>query len=111
MRQHSSPISPESRCPALALHPLYILQALHNSTLLHRLVVDDAQVSGNKLVLQARSIWDHDFASLVGDDDTGTGETDALAEPHISGNGQVVELGDVRDRLESLLKVLSSTES
>lgn len=71
-----------------------------------RLVVDDAEVSGDKLVLQARAIGDHDLVALVGDDDARSGESHALAEPHISGNGQVVQLGNVRDRLESLLEVL-----
>lgn len=69
-------------------------------------MVDNAEVSGNKLVLEARSIRNHNLVALIGDNDTSTGETDTLAEPDISGDGQVVELGDVRDRLESLLKVL-----
>ena len=69
-------------------------------------MVDDAEVSGDELVLQARSIGDHDLVALVGNDNARSSESHALAEPHVSGNGQVVELGDVGDRLESLLEVL-----
>jgi hypothetical protein len=44
------------------------------------LVVDDVEVSSHKLVLQVCSIWDLDLVALVGDDDTSTSKTNALAE-------------------------------
>lgn len=69
-------------------------------------MVDDAEVTGNELVLQVGSIRNHDLAALVGNQDTSTGQSDTLSDPNISGNRQVVELEDIGDRLESLLEVL-----
>lgn len=69
-------------------------------------MVNDAQVSGNELVLQVRSIGNHDLGTLVGDKDTGSSESDSLSDPDITRDGQMVELVDVGDRLESLLEVL-----
>ena len=70
------------------------------------LVIDDAQVAGDQLVFEVGSVGDHDLGALVGDQDTGTGESDTLADPDVTRDGQVVEHEDVGDRLESLLKVL-----
>jgi len=77
-----------------------------NIPILPTLVINDVQVSSNELVLQVGSIGNHDLGTLVGDYDTGTGESDTLSDPDITRDGQVVELVDVGDRLESLLEVL-----
>jgi hypothetical protein len=69
-------------------------------------VIDNAQVSSNELVLQIGSIRNHNLRSLVGDENTGSSESDSLSDPDITRDGQVVELEDVWDRLESLLEVL-----
>lgn len=76
-----------------------------------QLVVNDAEVTGDKLVLQTCSIGDHNLVALVGDNDTCAGESDTLAEPDVTRDGQVVELGNVGDRLESLLKVLTFSDN
>ena len=68
-------------------------------------MVDNAEVAGDQLVLQAGSVGNHDLVALVGDNDTGTCQTDALAEPDVTRDRQVVKLGDVGDRLETLFKV------
>lgn len=74
-------------------------------------MVNDVEVSGNELVLQVRSIRDHDFVSVVGDQDTGSRKSDALAYPDVTRDSQVVELRDVWDRLESFLEVLVVSKS
>jgi hypothetical protein len=74
-------------------------------------VVDDRQVAGDQLVLQAGAVGNGDLVALVGDNDAGTGESDALAKRDVTRDSQVVELGDVRDRLESLLKVLRGSDT
>lgn len=73
---------------------------------LYALVINDVQVSSHQLVLQVGSIRNHDLGSLVGDDDTGSSQSDALADPDITSDGQVIELEDVWDGLKSLLEVL-----
>jgi hypothetical protein len=74
-------------------------------------VVDDRKVASDQLVLQAGAVGDRDLVPLVGDDDAGTGEADALAKRDVTRDSQVVELSDVGDRLESLLKVLRGSDS
>lgn len=64
-------------------------------------MIDDVQVSGNELVLQVGSIRNHDLGSLVGDNDTCSGESDTLADPNVSSDCQVVKLENVGDGLES----------
>ena len=44
------------------------------------LMIDDVQVPGDKFVLQTRAVGDHDLVPLVGDNDAGPGETNALTE-------------------------------
>lgn len=43
-------------------------------------MVNDRQVAGDQLVLQAGAVRNGDLVALVGDDDAGTGEADALAK-------------------------------
>ena len=69
-------------------------------------MINNAQVSSNELVLQIGSIGNHNLRSLVGDENTGSSESDSLSDPDITRDGQVVELEDVWDRLESFLEVL-----
>jgi len=75
-----------------------------------RLVVDDGQRSSDKLVLESTAIWDGDLVAVVGDDDDGSGESNALADVHISVNGQVVQLDNVQLGLEPLLELLNVLE-
>lgn len=73
-----------------------------------RLVVDNAEVAGDELVLKRRAVRDHNLVALGSDNDAGTRKTNALAEPDVARDSKVVELLDVGDRLEALLEVLHS---
>lgn len=70
------------------------------------LVVDDGQVASDELVLERGAVGDHDLVALGGDNDARSGQADALAEVDIARDSQVVQLGNVGDRLEPLLEVL-----
>lgn len=69
-------------------------------------MVDNAEVAGDELVLETGAVGDHNLVALGSDNDAGTGQTHALAEPNVTRDGKMVELLNVRDRLEALLKVL-----
>jgi len=75
-----------------------------------RLMIDDAQVARDQLVFQARPIWNHDPVALVGNDDTCPRQTDTLAEPHVTGDGEMIQLGDVGYGLESFLEICDLLE-
>ena len=60
-------------------------------------MIDDVEVSSDQLVFQIRPVWNHDLVSLIGDNDTSPSESDSLAEPNISRDGEVVEFPNVGD--------------
>lgn len=68
-------------------------------------MVDDGQVTGYQLGLEDSSIRNLNSVTLVCDDDDRSCELDLLADPDVTVDGQVIELSDVGDRLESFLKV------
>jgi hypothetical protein len=70
-----------------------------------RLMIQDAEVTRDELVLQDGSVRDGDLVALVGDDDDGASKGDVLSEPNVAVDGDVVGLEDVGDRLEPLLEV------
>lgn len=72
-------------------------------------MIDNVQVASDQLVLQLCAVGNHDLVALVGNDDAGARKRHALAEPHVAGNRQVVQVVDVWDRLEALLKVLDGS--
>ena len=74
-------------------------------------MIDDTQVPGYQLVFQARSIRDHYSVSLIGDNDTGTSKPYTLSKPYVPRYSEMVELGDIWDRLEPLFKVLKVCQS
>ena len=65
-------------------------------------MIQDPEISGNDLVLEDCSGRDVDSVAGVGDDDDGASERDAAAEHDVAGDGQVVQLQDVRDGSEPL---------
>jgi len=68
-------------------------------------VINDVQITSDKLILQARSIRDHNLVSLIRDNDTSTSESYTFAKPNITRDSQVIEFRDVGDGFESFLKV------
>lgn len=70
-----------------------------------RLMFHNSEVTTDNLVLQNGSWRDIDALSVVGDDNDGTLERDALSKPNVARNSQVIEFEDVRDSLETAQKV------
>ena len=59
-------------------------------------MIKDPEISGHDFVLQDCSGRNVDPVTRIGDDDEGSSEGNASAEHHVTGNGQVVQLQDIR---------------
>jgi len=68
-------------------------------------MINNRYIPADQLVLQDAAVREVDPVALVGDDDDGAAEGDALPEPDVARDGEVVEFEDVRDALEPLLEV------
>jgi len=68
-------------------------------------MVDNGHVSGDKLVLEDRSIGQIDPGAFIGNDDDGPAKGDVTPKPDVAGNGKVVQLQDVGNRAEAFLEI------
>ena len=73
-------------------------------------MVEDPEIAGDDLVLDDGARRDVDPVALVGDDDDGAPERDALPEGDVAADGQVVQLDDVRDAAEPLQELVDLLE-
>ena len=73
-------------------------------------MVEDPEISGDDLVLEDGAGRDVDPVPLVGDDDDGALEHDALPEGDVAADGEVVQLDDVRDAAEALQELVDLLE-
>ena len=60
-------------------------------------MVENSQIAGYNFVLQDCSGWNVDPVAMVSDDDDGPLEDDSLAEGHVAGHSQVVQLQQIRN--------------
>ena len=69
-------------------------------------MVENPKVSGDDLVLNDCSRRNVNLVALVGDDDDGAFEHDALAEGHVAGDGQMVQFNNVRNGGKAFEKII-----
>jgi len=65
------------------------------------LMIQNAQVARDDLILENRTRWNIDSVSVIRNDDDRALETDILAKGHIAGNSQMVSLEHVRNGFEA----------
>lgn len=73
-------------------------------------MLQDAQIAGNDSILQDRAIWNVNGLSVVNNDDNSSLQGDVSAKTDVTGDGQVIQLQNLRHVRNSLLEVVDLLE-